>query len=254
MYCCCSIKEPGLYDYVIFNDDLEDAFAQLVLVAKRALSGKTGNGSQSITGPVTLVAEEEPSKSAEASAAAAAPVAGASPQARRLEHTCMAPGCHLDPILWHYALQPPAERWAYLHLTTKRCFDMSEQWCTARVEGRRQSLDRRSKNSPVRCGGAHNFREAKVTEGCCTAGGRRAVREDAPADRVGAGRCAQQGRGSQRDQPGSPGGRPGGHRHLQRGHRAAHLHRGASLLRPAAWHAKVSAEDHVLPHAAHMQI
>ena len=71
----CSIKEPGLYDYVIFNDDLEDAFAQLVLVAKRALSGKTGNGSQSITGPVTLVAEEEPSKSAEA--AAAAPVAGA---------------------------------------------------------------------------------------------------------------------------------------------------------------------------------
>ena len=36
----CSIKEPGLYDYVIFNDDLEDAFAQLVLVAKRALSGK----------------------------------------------------------------------------------------------------------------------------------------------------------------------------------------------------------------------
>ena len=127
MYCCCSIKEPGLYDYVIFNDDLEDAFAQLVLVAKRALSGKTGNGSQSITGPVTLVAEEEPSKSAEASAAAAAPVAGASTQARRLEHTCMASGCHLDPILWHYAWQPPAERWAYLHLTTKRCFDMSEQ-------------------------------------------------------------------------------------------------------------------------------
>ena len=107
VHCCCSIKEPGLYDYVIFNDDLEDAFAQLVLVAKRALSGKTGNGSQSITGPVTLVAEEEPSKSAEA--AAAAPVAGASTQARRLEHTCMASDCSLDPILWHYALHPPAE-------------------------------------------------------------------------------------------------------------------------------------------------
>ena len=109
IYCCCSIKEPGLYDYVIFNDDLEDAFAQLVLVAKRALSGKTGNGSQSITGPVTLVAEEEPSKAAEASAAAAAPATAASAQASRLEHPCMAAGRHLDPILWHYALQPPAE-------------------------------------------------------------------------------------------------------------------------------------------------
>ena len=92
---CCSIKEPGLYDYVIFNDDLEDAFAQLVLVAKRALSGKTGNGSQSITGPVTLVAEEEPSKAPEASAAAAAPVPGASAQASRLMgpqlHDCWLP-------------------------------------------------------------------------------------------------------------------------------------------------------------------
>ena len=106
--CCCSIKEPGLYDYVIFNDDLEDAFAQLVLVAKRALSGKTGNGSQSITGPVTLVAEEDPSK-AEASAAAAAPVVGASAQASRLEHTCMAAGHHLEFAICQYALQPQAE-------------------------------------------------------------------------------------------------------------------------------------------------
>ncbi len=69
----CSIKEPGLYDYVIFNDDLEDAFAQLVLVAKRALSGKQGNGSQSITGPVTLVAEEEPSQASQPAASTAAP-------------------------------------------------------------------------------------------------------------------------------------------------------------------------------------
>ena len=57
---CCSIKEPGLYDYVIFNDDLEDAFAQLTLVARRALAGQEGNGSGSISGPVTLVADEEP--------------------------------------------------------------------------------------------------------------------------------------------------------------------------------------------------
>jgi guanylate kinase len=63
LLCVCSIKEPGLYDYVIFNDDLEDAFAQLVVVARRALAGQQGNGSGSISGPVTLVAEEEPSTS-----------------------------------------------------------------------------------------------------------------------------------------------------------------------------------------------
>lgn len=80
----CSIKEPGLYDYVIFNDELEDAFAQLMLVAKRALSGKQGNGSQSITGPVTLVAEEEPSK---ASQPAAQTVASATPA--QVSGSCM---------------------------------------------------------------------------------------------------------------------------------------------------------------------
>ena len=78
----CRIKEPGLYDYVIFNDDLEDAFAQLLLVAKRALSGKQGNGSQSITGPVTLVAEEEPSKALQSAALAAAPANATSAQVR----------------------------------------------------------------------------------------------------------------------------------------------------------------------------
>ncbi len=67
----CSIKEPGLYDYVIFNDDLEDAYAQLVLVAKRALSGMQGNGSRSITGPVTLVAEEDSLQAMEPSSATA---------------------------------------------------------------------------------------------------------------------------------------------------------------------------------------
>lgn len=64
----CSIKEPGLYDYVIFNDDLEDAFAQLTLVARRALAGQEGNGSGSISGPVTLVADKDPDSAAETSA------------------------------------------------------------------------------------------------------------------------------------------------------------------------------------------
>ncbi len=66
---CCSIKEQGLYDYVIFNDDLEDAFAQLTLVARRALAGQVGNGSGSISGPVTLVADEDPAAAASTSSA-----------------------------------------------------------------------------------------------------------------------------------------------------------------------------------------
>ena len=82
----CSIKEPGLYDYVIFNDDLEDAFAQLVLVAKRALSGKQGNGSQSITGPVTLVAEEEPSQASQPAASTAAPANATSAKVSKRQH------------------------------------------------------------------------------------------------------------------------------------------------------------------------
>ncbi len=61
-----SIKEPGLYDYVIFNDDLEEAFSQLATVARRALAGQVGNGSGTIAGPVTLVAEDEPGSNAAA--------------------------------------------------------------------------------------------------------------------------------------------------------------------------------------------
>ncbi len=55
-----------------------------MLVAKRALSGKQGNGSQSITGPVTLVAEEEPSQASEPAAAAAVAPANASAQVSRV--------------------------------------------------------------------------------------------------------------------------------------------------------------------------
>ena len=44
---------------MIFNDDLDEAYAQLATVARRALAGQSGNGSGSIAGPVTLVAEEE---------------------------------------------------------------------------------------------------------------------------------------------------------------------------------------------------
>ena len=41
--CMRSIKEPGLYDYVIFNDDLDEAFSQLATVARRALAGQVGS-------------------------------------------------------------------------------------------------------------------------------------------------------------------------------------------------------------------
>ena len=49
----CSVQEGGLYDYILCNDDLEAAFQQLRVIAQRALSGHTGNGT-SVT-PVTLV-------------------------------------------------------------------------------------------------------------------------------------------------------------------------------------------------------
>ncbi|KAK9830639.1 hypothetical protein WJX81_008303 [Elliptochloris bilobata] len=54
-----SIKEPGLYDYIIFNDDVEEAFRQLASVAERALRGQVGNGSGPGSGVVTLVADED---------------------------------------------------------------------------------------------------------------------------------------------------------------------------------------------------
>ena len=37
-----SIEEEGLYDHVIYNDNLEEAFQELAALAERALSGDTG--------------------------------------------------------------------------------------------------------------------------------------------------------------------------------------------------------------------
>eukprot|EP00884_Botryococcus_braunii_P022818 jgi/Botrbrau1/921/Bobra.0167s0034.1 len=51
-----SMNEMGLYDYVIFNDKLEEALQQLLIVAQRALDGHVGNGTGQ--GPVTLVPED----------------------------------------------------------------------------------------------------------------------------------------------------------------------------------------------------
>jgi len=38
-----SIEEKSLYDHVIYNDRVDQAFAQLSQVAKRALAGETGS-------------------------------------------------------------------------------------------------------------------------------------------------------------------------------------------------------------------
>ena len=99
----CSIKEQGLYDYVIFNDDLDEAYAQLATVARRALAGQSGNGSGSIAGPVTLVAEEE--------APAAQPASGGDASAVRAWHLPLwADRClltqglsHAGPACWRTA-------------------------------------------------------------------------------------------------------------------------------------------------------
>ena len=40
--CTCSVNEPGLYDYIICNDNLERAGAELQAVADRALKGLVG--------------------------------------------------------------------------------------------------------------------------------------------------------------------------------------------------------------------
>jgi hypothetical protein len=50
------MNEPGLYDYVIFNEKLEEAFQQLTIIAQRALDGQVGNGTGQ--GPVTLVPDD----------------------------------------------------------------------------------------------------------------------------------------------------------------------------------------------------
>ena len=38
----CSVDEKGLYDHVVSNDNIEQAFAELEQIAKRALDGEIG--------------------------------------------------------------------------------------------------------------------------------------------------------------------------------------------------------------------
>ena len=40
MGCPCSINENGLFDYVIFNQDLDEALQRLASIARRALAGQ----------------------------------------------------------------------------------------------------------------------------------------------------------------------------------------------------------------------
>lgn len=43
---CCSVNEEGLYDYIVFNNELEDALAQLRDIADQALAGLSGQGAK----------------------------------------------------------------------------------------------------------------------------------------------------------------------------------------------------------------
>ena len=51
------MKEEGLYDYVIVNESVDEAFRQLQSVATRALAGRTGHQAGA-GGPLTLVAKD----------------------------------------------------------------------------------------------------------------------------------------------------------------------------------------------------
>ena len=42
----CSVNEEGLYDYVVFNKEVEDALAQLKDIAEQALQGLSGQGAK----------------------------------------------------------------------------------------------------------------------------------------------------------------------------------------------------------------
>ena len=51
----CSIQEEGLYDHVIYNDNLEEASQQLAEIAERALNGETGATAPSSEAQVALL-------------------------------------------------------------------------------------------------------------------------------------------------------------------------------------------------------
>ena len=47
------MNEPGLFDYIIFNDELEEAYQQLVSVAQRALAGQVSRSRLGLYGSPT---------------------------------------------------------------------------------------------------------------------------------------------------------------------------------------------------------
>lgn len=71
-----SVKEAGLYDCVIVNNNLEDAYRQLVAVAKRALAGEVGPSLGSPRGSPTAAAAAAAAGGAGAASADAEPGSG----------------------------------------------------------------------------------------------------------------------------------------------------------------------------------
>ena len=42
----CSVNEEGLYDYVVFNHEVEEALTELKNIAEQALQGLSGQGAK----------------------------------------------------------------------------------------------------------------------------------------------------------------------------------------------------------------
>lgn len=51
LFACCSLSEPGLWDYVITNETMEGTGKQLSDIAGRALAGQIGNGIAELQDP-----------------------------------------------------------------------------------------------------------------------------------------------------------------------------------------------------------
>lgn len=73
-----SAKEPGLYDYIIINSDLDEAYHQLASVARSALAGEVG-GPEGSAGTGTAPAAAAAGAAAVTAGAAAAAAPGAEP-------------------------------------------------------------------------------------------------------------------------------------------------------------------------------
>ena len=53
----CSMREAGLWDYVVVNDDLEETMKEMSAIAQRCLLGRVGNATDKPAPPTTAQKE-----------------------------------------------------------------------------------------------------------------------------------------------------------------------------------------------------